>query len=144
MSNEFEKIVHITPAYDQRNKGNGIGACRLLMVLKGPKGAVTFTMGTAWYLPATMEWKEVCIGRSGPAGWEPIGHAVGYCSPVQLHVYDDPKENCEWLGCTCYGSIGYGISNEVKDILVSQGSDATWAWLEKYYQEIFETENAAT
>lgn len=139
MNSEFEKIVHITPAYDSRNKGGGIGNCKLVMVVKGPKGAVTFTMGTAWYLPATFEWKQTCIERTGIESWETKGYAVGYCSPVQLHDYDEPRENCDWLGCTCYGSIGFSISDEVKDILIKEGSDAVWKWLENYYRQIFES-----
>lgn len=53
----FERIVDIRPAFDKRDpdpaKDYGIGACRIAFVLKGPKGAVQFVIGTDWYLPHT-------------------------------------------------------------------------------------------
>ena len=73
---QFERIVKITPAYDDRNKGCGIGACRMFMVMKGSKGCVTLTVSTAWHLRCTMEWKETCIERWGIETWEPSGMGV--------------------------------------------------------------------
>ena len=136
----FEQIFKIRRAYDNRNKaGGGIGACEMFIVLKGSQGAVTLAVGTAWFLPCTKEWKELCIARSGGdvGGWEPQGHCVSYCSPVPLREDQEGRENCDWLGCTCYGDTGYTMADEVFPLLLEKGSDAVFDWLKDFYHSTF-------
>jgi hypothetical protein len=134
---KFETLITIGPAYDERHKGNGIASCKMFLVLKGSKGAVTLAVSTAWYLPCTREWKEICIARHGLNTWEPRGDAVNYCSPVPLHDWQEGRENCDWLGCTCYGDIGFTMADEPFALLLSKGSDAVFEWLKNYYHSIF-------
>lgn len=51
----FERIVLFRPAYDKRSndpkKDYGINGVEMLMVLKGPEGAVQFLLLTNWQLP---------------------------------------------------------------------------------------------
>lgn len=142
MSDEkFEQIVKISPAYDERHKGNGICCARMHLVLKGKLGCVQLAVSTAMYLPCTMEWKEVCIQKNGLDGWEPRGDTVAYCSPVRLHDGQQGRENCNWLGCTCYGSIEFIMADEPFGLLLTKGSDAVFEWLKNYYHTIFTKNN---
>lgn len=133
----FERIVKISAAYDERHKGNGICPSRMFMVLKGIHGCVTLVVSTAWYLPCTREWKEMHIDKSGLDTWEPSGQAVSYCSPIKLHDWQVGRENCDWLGCTCYGDTGYTMADEPFELLLTKGSDAVFEWLKTYYDTIF-------
>lgn len=146
MEEQFEQIVRISPAYDQRHKGAGIGGTRLFMVLKGKQGCVVFTVAMGWYLPCTREWKELCIQQSGLDTWEPRGEGVSYCSPVPLHDYqkNDGRPYCDWLGCTCYGDTGYTIADEPFDLLLQKGSDAVWEWLANFYHKTFSPTTTTT
>jgi hypothetical protein len=111
----------------------------MYMVLKGDKGAVILAVSTAWFLPCTQEWKETCIARAGGdvSGWEPRGNCVSYCSPVKLHDWQEGRENCDWLGCTCYGDVGYTMADEVFPLLLEKGSDAVFDWLKDFYHSTF-------
>lgn len=141
MSDEkFERIIKIGAAFDHRHKpGGGIHSCNMFIVLKGDAGAVTLLVNTAWFLPCTNEWKEVCIARAGgdTGGWEPFGMCVSYCSPIKLHDWQEGRENCDWLGCTCYGDTGYTMADEPFGLLLTKGSDAVFEWLKNYYHTIF-------
>lgn len=137
----FEQIVKIGPASDNRHKpGGGIGSCTMYMVFKGIRGAVSLAVSTAWFLPCTREWKEVCIARDGGdvSGWEPRGMCVSYCSPLKLHDWQEARPNCDWIGCDCYGDVGYIMADEVFPLLLEKGSDAVFEWLKNYYHEIFD------
>lgn len=134
---KFEQIIKIGPAFDKRNKGQGIGSCTMFIVLKGVHGCVTLAVSTAWFLPCTREWKEMWIERGGLDTWEPSGMAVSYCSPVPLHDWQEGRENCDWLGCTCYGDSGFTMADEPFDLLLNKGSDAVFEWLKNYYFSIF-------
>lgn len=133
----FEQIVKIRPAYDNRHKGQGIGGCNMFMALKGTKGCVILLVSTGWFLPCTMEWKEICVERGGISSWEARGMAVSYCSPVKLEEWQEPRENCDWLGCTCYGDTGYTMADEPFGLLLTKGSDAVFEWLKNYYYSVF-------
>lgn len=134
---KFEQIIKITNAFDLRNKGQGIGACTMFLVLKGKCGVVTLAVNTGWFLPCTREWKEMWVERQGITSWEANGLAVSYCSPVQLHDWQEARENCDWLGCSCYGDVGYTMADEPFEILLNEGSDAVFEWLKKYYHSTF-------
>lgn len=139
----MERIVKIMPAYDKRKEKKGIGSCEMFMVLKGELGAVGLNIGTGWYLPETDEWKEECVRRSGNiSSWNGSGYAVFYCSPTPLHDFqkDSGRENCDWLGCTCYGDVGYIMGKDVFEILVREGSEKLWEWLQNYYNETFKND----
>ncbi len=133
----FEQIIKIGPAFDERHKDKGIGACKMFMVLKGRQGAVTLLVNTGWFLPCTREWKEMWIERTGLDTWEPSGLCVSYCSPVKLYDWQEARENCDWLGCACYGDTGYTMADDVFPLLLTKGSDAVFEWLKNYYHSVF-------
>lgn len=142
MENKFERIVAVNPAYDKRdtdpNKNYGIHSCDMFMVLKGEKGAVSFSLSTGWFLPETLPWKEECITKMGlGTSWEGHGTSVAYHSPTKMQDWDFHQEKCDWLGTECYGDAGFIISDMPYDLLIREGSEAVWKWLEDYYNQVF-------
>lgn len=131
----FERIIRIIPAFDKRNpdpsKNYGIGSVRMLFVLKGDKGAVTFSCSTGMYLP-----QQVAEHGSKPwRGWQPMGFGVWYCSPHPTHEHQSPREACEWLdGKPCYGGGSCLASDEVMPVLLNEGDEGVWRKLEEFYK----------
>ena len=141
----FERIVKVSPAYDRRDpdphKNYGIHGAHLLFVLKGELGAVAFDIGTNWYLPHVAEelrGKEHLY--SGKSFFEPTPYSIGYHSPKPM--YEDHSMSaveCEYLdGKSCYFGDNVTYSEVPFKILISEGSEAMWAWMENYYKERFE------
>lgn len=128
---QFEQVVFMTPAYDKRHedpsRNYGIGGVRLFMVLKGPHGAVSFCLHTAWYLP------DVNIAPRAPMpAW------LGYHSPKPMHENQASRDDaCQWIGCQCYSDGSVGGAEKVFDALVANGSDGAWSELERYYHRVF-------
>ena len=142
---KFERIVKVTPAYDRRDpdphKNYGIHGAHLLFVLKGEFGAVAFDIGTNWYLPHVAdELRHNEYLYSGKSFFEPTPYSIGYHSPKPM--YEDHHMSaveCEYLdGKSCYFGDSVTYSDVPFKILVSEGSEAMWAWMENYYKERFE------
>lgn len=143
---EFERIVTVSPAFDKRSsdpsKDYGIGACRITFILRGPKGAVQFMVGTNWYLPHTQrenrKWQydfDVRFDKINPQGWD-----VGYHSPVPMYEGQTAMGGkCEHVrGGECfYDGSGLRAEEWVPKFLAG-GTDWLWPALEEDYRERFE------
>lgn len=143
---KFERIVKLRPAYDKRNpepkKDYGIHGVDLLFVLKGKKGAVQFLVFTGWHLPKVQkELDEKPFNPKFPYLFhKPMPADIGYHSPKPM--YEDHKpltKSCKILdGKPCYYD-GSGLQAEkVFEILVREGSEGLWKYLEKYYNATFQ------
>jgi hypothetical protein len=140
---EFEKIVHVSPAFDKRDpnpsKNYGIGSCRITFILKGPKGAVQFMIGTDWYVPSAREHL-----RSFPKGpfddqQKPMGWDVGYHSPRPMYEDQATMDNeCHIIGGTCYYDGSSLRADEWVEPFVAGGTDWLWPELEKEYHRRFD------
>ena len=142
---EFERIVKVIPAYDKRdtdpNKNYGIHGAHLLFVLKGILGAVAFDIGTNWYLPHVAdEIRSKDRFYDNKSSFEPTAYSIGYHSPKPM--YEDQSMSaveCEYLdGKSCYFGDNILYADVPFKILISEGSEAMWAWMENYYKERFE------
>lgn len=141
----MERITKFLPAYDKRNpdpyKNYGIHGVELLMVLKGDKGAVEFVVYTHWHLPHVQEEliHNVKDSLDVRCSFVPMPSNLGYHSKEKRY-YDQEIASevcgyCDGKPCYCGGtSLG---SEEVFKILVKEGSDGVWTFLEKYYYDIF-------
>ena len=138
----FEKLIEFDPAYVKRHtdpsKNYGIHCLTLRMVLKGEKGAVQFVLYTGWFLPHVREelqFKERFLS-------EPLPADVGYHSPMPM--YEGQKsiiEQCAYLdGHPCYYDGSALTAEKAFDILVEQGGDGVWKYLEDYYHDTFGNE----
>lgn len=135
----FERILDISPAYDMRNpdpkKNYGVHGLEMRFVLKGPLGAVQFVLFTNWMLPKVQEEfdKDDNLPRSL---MRPMPADLGYHSPVPHYEDQDPHGGgCPYLdGRPCYYD-GSGLqAQEPWNILVSEGEEALWAFLKRYYR----------
>ncbi len=144
----FQKTIAFWPAFDKRHpeakKDYGIAGVRIFFALRGPKGAVTFSLFTGWMLPHVInEWmmEEPKLDRFH---YTPMPAGLDFHKPAILADGDDvTAKECEWLGgspCYCGGAIL--PSEEVFELLVSQGEEAVWRYLRGYYEEIFNQDDS--
>lgn len=133
-TNSLQKIIRIAPAFDKRHsdpaKNYGIGSVRMLFVLKGKDGAISFSCSTGMYLPQQ-------VSEHGHRPWrefQPMGYTVSSCAPVPKEGREGRK-NCEWLdGKTCYGDGSALAADEVYDALIREGDDGVWRKLLEFYR----------
>lgn len=149
---ELEQIVQFEPAWDKRSddpkKNYGIHGVELRMVLKGNKGATQFVLYTGWLLPSTLGLPDDGTDLELYQYTDRLHerHSKYYPSPTDLgyHAkepqYEDQyvRTDCEYTGGICYydGSSlnAYYPFRE----LLTKGSDGVWAFLEMYYNHLFE------
>ncbi len=142
---KLDRVILVRPAYDKRpkNKGDpnyGIHGAELLFGLKSKRGAVQFVIYTNWYLPKVaeeMRGKDRFL--TGKSMFEPLPADLGYHSPKPTYKGQESiTESCEWLnGKPCYYD-GSGLQAEkVFNILITEGHEAMWKYLEEYYYSIF-------
>lgn len=154
----MEQITKFYPAWDRTDpdpkKNYGIHCVDLLMLLKGELGAVQFKMLTQWYPKGVNNRivKETLRDHMDPFSepgisfertielhLSPMPSDIGYHSPKPM--YDDQKgmgDSCEWLdGKPCYYDGSSLEAENVYDILLKEGSDGVWKYLEEYYINVF-------
>ena len=155
---KYEKIVKFAPAFDKRhkdpNKNYGIGSMRVWFILKGKEGAVQAMFSLPIYLPQTItEYKK--IGNKNktnqhdlrddfdgnPAGidcWD-----IGYHS-LKPQYEGQTKGTCDILkGDKCYydGSSLRGQQDKLGEMLLTEGQEPIWNYLEKDYKSRFGTQD---
>jgi len=139
----FERIITIKPAYDCINNqpcvhgskdcGTNPGAnhgrhnAELRMTLRTSVAEVTLLINTGWDLPST----PTMLQRGMTGGF------VEFHASKAFYDEQTPQGTPCDLWATCYGDIGYSISDEGADLLVACGSDAVWTWLEGLYNDRF-------
>ena len=138
----LERITWVSPAYDKRDaapaKNHGIGACRITFIVKGPKGAVQFLVGTNWYCDSAREHRS----RFRPLLHDEVimGCDVGYHSPVPRYEGQEPMaQPCNLVdGGTCYyDGSSLRADSWVKKLIIC-GTAWLWPHLEGVYRHEFE------
>lgn len=136
MSVQFERRVEVTPAYDRRNAGCGVGSCTLRFLLMGPRGTTQFVMLTGWYLPG-VEYDF----RQQDYRPEAIGMDVGYHSPTPMYE-GQASMPCDVLpGGRCYYDGSSIAAHGVMRQLIEEGHEAVWRRLEADYMARFGDDN---
>lgn len=135
MNNLTHEIV-FRPAWDKRNvdpeHDYGIHCVDMSWYVKGPEGAVQFVVYTGWYLPENRAQTE----RSRSAF--PMAADLGYHSPKPHYEgHDTITEDCSIIGGPCYYDSSGLNAEPVLDLLIREGSQAVWDYLDKYYLEVF-------
>lgn len=149
----FEKIVQLTPAYDQRDpdprKDYGVHGVDLIMILKGEKGATQFSLSTGWLLPQTVglpndgSYEELykyteLLHSSFTQRYYPMPTDLGYHAKEPQYEDQYVRNDCHILGGECYYD-GSGLNAYIPfRELLTKGSDGVWVVLEKYYNFLFE------
>lgn len=139
---EFTREIHFQPAYDKRTndpKTNcGIGSVAMRWILKGPKGAIQFVVLTDWNLPHVA--KE--LASKGYVS-QPMPTDIGYHSPHPMYEGQAPMDGkCDVLGGTCYYDGSSLRADEPFRLLLEQGHEAVWRYMEGDYRARFEEPDA--
>lgn len=140
MSETFQRLVTVSPAFDRRHKdpakNYGIRSMMIRFTLVGSRGAVHFAASLGAYLPHVREELLAKGGRSHSVGVVD-GHDIGYHSPEPRYDGQGPQE-CDVLpGGTCYCDGSALQASDFAPEFVSGGSDAVWAMLEDRYASLF-------
>lgn len=146
---EFQREVVITPAYDcimVQPCVHGSGKCgtvpgrshgrhnaEMHMRLYTDTSEVVLLVGTGWCLPET----PYSAQPPGLAG----GRLIEWHSTQPMYEGNSPLsdsgEDCPRKWPTCYIDQTYTPSDEGWRLLVSEGSEAVWPWLESMWAEKF-------
>lgn len=145
MTAVFERIVNVKPAYDCQviqpcvhgseacgtdpGANHGRHNAEMSMTLRTSDAEVTLHIGTGWELPETP-----AIVRTDDA---PRGACVVFHSSMPQYEGHESRSKrcCQWP--VCYSATGYLMADEPTAMLVREGSEAVWAWLESQYRETF-------
>ncbi|MCB0446396.1 MAG: hypothetical protein KDD03_02600 [Gelidibacter sp.] len=140
----MEKIIELTPAFDRRDpnpsKNYGIHGVDLIMVLKGDKGAVNFTLYTNWQLPHVQDELKKKMFQHNHFLFEPMPADIGFHSSTPMYNGQSKMEECKYMnGKDCYYDGSTLMANEVYQILLQEGSEGVWKELERLYNREFDT-----
>ena len=142
---ELERITEWDPAYDKRDpepsKNYGMHGMNLRFVLKGPEGAITFTVFTNWHLPAV---QRELIDNRNVYSLTPMAADIGYHSPVPTYEGQEPMPyDCAYVGDKpCYYDGSTLNAEPIFETFVSEGEAAMWALLLDRYNYQFGTDYA--
>lgn len=144
---KLERIIEITPAYDKRDpdpkKDYGIHGCDLKMILKGSKGAIQFVLHMNWQLPHVTKMQLHRIPSFNDVSirsrFLPLPADLGYHSPVPRYEgHEAITEKCSYLNDKpCYYDGSTLNAEKVYEVLLCEGSEGVWKYLEGYYNETF-------
>lgn len=133
MVNGYERIITFKPGFicekwlanPNDNSHHGIASPDILFLLRNDKGAVQFMLMTGWYLN----------GREG----KPMPSDLGYHSLLPKYKGQEPlTQKCNWLNdMPCYYDGSTLNADKPFRILIEQGEEALWQYLEEYHKEIF-------
>lgn len=141
----LERKFEVTPAYDKRSDGYGMGAATMRFYVIGPKGAVQFVFYTGWYCHTIKkttfddwsDWGEMQITRHD--GDNLIATDLGYHSLTPKYEGQSLMDReCHILKAPCYYDGSSLNASKPLSILIHEGSDRLWEFLEGYYRETFE------
>ena len=146
MTEKFERIVKVSPAFDKRDanpaKNYGIGSCRITFILKGELGAIQFVISTDWYVQSAREHlKRFPPRHSGkPDGWD-----VGYHSPKPMYEGQSVQvSDCDLVGGPCHYDGSSCLADEWVEDFVAGGTEWLWPKMEAEYGERFAPREVVT
>lgn len=145
---ELQRIVRVRPAYDcimvqpcvhgspqciAKPGWCGRHVAELHMILRSQRAEVVLILGTGWNLPETPPaMRYSTVHRDLPSGLAVEFHSAD----PQYDGHEARDGECDRWG-TCYTDHGYSMSDQPAELLVRQGTDAVWEWLEWAYRDRF-------
>jgi hypothetical protein len=148
---KLTREITVTPAYDCvrvkpcvhgseacstiPGRNHGIHYAEMRMHLGTEDHEVVLTVNTGWYLPQTPNRFDHSADRMGSS----VGcHSRHDIPTEETRIMSDPK-NCPRGWELCYSAMSYSLTaSEGALLLVTEGTDAAWAWLEELYNDRFE------
>lgn len=149
MREDLKRITEWTPAYDKRHpdpkQDRGIHGVTMRWLLKGPLGAIQWTVFTNWQLPhVAEETMERALNQHQDriglkVNFLPIPADLGYHSPKPMYEGQRKMgDDCEVLGGVCYYDGSTLNALLVFNLLREKGGEAVWERLEQEYANRFE------
>lgn len=134
----LERSVTFHPAFDKRSdvpsKNFGINGVEIHFLLKGPAGAVGWSLITTWDLPHVekeLDAKTVFWHRKPTTG------PVAVHSPVPKWEGHEARE-CEYIaGGKCFSDASYLAGDDAFRELRERGDKGIWEYLEGWYRREF-------
>lgn len=137
----MKREIRFFPAFhrvnDDPKKNYGVHGVEIHFILSGDQGAVIFRIYTRWMLPQTYTyWREELRIKPRYEDSECSDAGVLFHSAKPSYESHAPSEDaCPYLGAPCYQDIGFTMGREPRDLLVAEGDEAVWKWLETTYRE---------
>ena len=105
--------------------------------LTGEKGTIQFVIYTNWQLPHVQA--EHDAKHDDHFLCKPLPADIGYHSPVPQYEGQTKMDGpCEFVDGDCYYDGSSLSAEKGYGILVAEGGDAVWDWMEGWYKETFE------
>jgi hypothetical protein len=142
---QFERSVKVSPSRNwirpEPARNYGVSNCRVFFNVKGPKGAVTFQIGTMWGCePVRRHLRQ--FSRSNTAYDQPdvpVAWDLGYHSYTPHYEGQSVTDgDCDVLGGPCYYDGSTLNAEKVVEGFLAGGTDWLWPKLEEYYRCVFE------
>jgi len=147
---ELERIFTIRPAYDcigVQPCVHGSASCipgtggshgrhnaEMYLTVRGGDAEVTLVISTGWDLPTVPAHQRISRQMDYPRGAFVELHTARPRYEGQDGGPARPDGSCkDWAAC--YVDSGYLMSDEPTRLLVQEGSEAAWDWLEALYTE---------
>lgn len=121
----------------KKGLGHGRHSAELWMSVLGHQAEVLFNVTTSWF-PSTKTQLEVTTHGLLPFGNEVCWHTAWPQEGQTEEERRDPKPNtsCKDWGACYQLSTGTTYVRELTEMLVSEGSDAVFKWLENEYWKL--------
>lgn len=133
-----ERLVIFDAAYDRRHpdpsKNYGIHGVTLRMLLRGPEGVAQFVLFTNWHVPVVQA--ELATQPSDHVLCQPMPADIGFHALRPQYAGQDQRE-CEYTATGfCYYDGSSLRAQAVYELLVTEGSEAVWMYLDTYYTQL--------
>lgn len=150
----FEHRITFSPAFDDLVNGcdhpttgnHGRASVQAILVAAGHGVASVLQFSTEWMLPETYESGLNIYGQ--PVDWRrepkpgPGALYLHSARPLVDGMWESPT--CEYLKATCYSDVSYLASDEGTAVLVREGSDAAFGWLDRWARSVLERQVSVT
>lgn len=139
----MKREIRFFPAYhkihEDPSQNYGVHGVEIHFILSGDEGAVVFRIFTRAMLPQTYEyWRDRGIQARVEDGKFDDGGVLFHSAKPMYEGQEGPSEDvCPHIGKPCYQDIGFTMGREPRDLLVSEGDEAVWKWMERTYRERF-------
>ena len=133
--NGFIRELVFYPAYSKIAEGYGRGCAEIAFYLIKDNQAVQFKLMTQWF----PEDERRTLKQQGYYPYL-YGTDLGYHSPTPLYEGQSPMnegKECHIIKCSCYYDGSSLNAEPVFELLVNEGEEAVWKYLEKYFDDMF-------
>jgi len=125
--------IRFEPGFDHRadpdKKKYGCHGMTIRFLLHAPKATVQFVLYTGWLPEPPLTWNSTTKKACDPIPWDLGYHALA----PQYEGHTPMKDECEFTKGPCYYDGSSLNAIEPYGVLVTDGEEALWKWLEEYY-----------